>query len=150
MHEVPASALPEDMRTFNVAIRYMPKVACSEEKLVAEWRKMFPIVCKAWLAYQMSKTISAPTQASFYREKILPTHAPQMPMLAQLIVALLSITPGTGPLERSFTKLTKLCYKDRASIKSENLEVDYMLGVLNIKSEPILLKNAAMMLQKQK
>ena len=43
--------------------------------------------------------------------------------IAELIMILLSISPGTSPLERSYSKLTKRCYKDRARTSTETLEI---------------------------
>ena len=43
---------------------------------------------------------------------------------------LLAVLPFTGPLERSFSELAKVYYKDRNSISSQNLQNLYILAVL--------------------
>ena len=48
---------------------------------------------------------------------------------------LLSISPGTGTLERSYSKLTKTCYKDCACISAETLELLHLLCTLQIKND---------------
>ena len=47
-------------------------------------------------------------------------------------------TPGTGPLERSFSKLAKICYKDRNRLLLKNLELAYLLSCLNITADNAL------------
>ena len=38
------------------------------------------------------------------------------PEIAELVLILLAISPGTGPLERSCSRLAKTCYKDQAKM----------------------------------
>ena len=70
--------------------------------------------------------------------------------LSDLILILFAISPGTGPLERSFSKLTKICYKDRSNITSQHLEVLYLLSALSIdEKDNEILKVARDYLQKK-
>ena len=55
----------------------------------------------------------------------------QYPNIYELI-AMLSVSPATGPLERSYAKLAKICYKDRNALQSKNIEILYLLAVLQI------------------
>ena len=55
----------------------------------------------------------------------------QYPNIYELI-AMLSVSPATGPLERSYAKLAKICYKDRNVLQSKNIEILYLLAVLQI------------------
>ena len=55
----------------------------------------------------------------------------QYPNIYELI-AMLSVSPATGPLERSHAKLAKICYKDRNALQSKNIEILYLLAVLQI------------------
>ena len=43
------------------------------------------------------------------------------PNLYELLQSLLSVSPSTGLLERFFSKLTKICFKDRNQLKSEHI-----------------------------
>ena len=53
------------------------------------------------------------------------------PNTCKLIAIMLSVSPATGPLERSYPKLAKICYKDNA-FHSKNIEILYLLAVLQI------------------
>ena len=50
--------------------------------------------------------------------------------LTDLILIFLSISPGTGPLETSYAKLAKICYKERCNIPADVLEILYLLAKL--------------------
>ena len=63
---------------------------------------------------------------------ILSTYEIQYPKLCELIVILLAFSPSTGPLERSYSKLGKICYKDRNRMSDINIETLYLLAVLQI------------------
>ena len=63
---------------------------------------------------------------------MLEEYSLDFPHISELILILLSISPGTGPLERSYSKLGKTCYKDRARISSGTLEVLYLLCTLQV------------------
>ena len=65
---------------------------------------------------------------------ILSNYEIQYPNLCELIV-ILAISPSTGPLERSYSKLAKICFKDRNRISDVNLETLYLLAVLEIDEE---------------
>ena len=52
--------------------------------------------------------------------------------ICELIAIILSVSPATGPLERSYAKLAKICYKDRNALHSKNIEILYLLAVLQI------------------
>ena len=47
-----------------------------------------------------------------------PNYMIQYPNIYELI-AMLSVSPATGPLERSYAKLAKICYKDRNALHSK-------------------------------
>lgn len=64
-------------------------------------------------------------------EHILSNHTITHPDVTELLRILIAVAPSTGPLERSYSKLAKICYKDRNQILSENLEVLYLLSALN-------------------
>ena len=62
----------------------------------------------------------------------------QYPNIYELI-AMLSVSPATGPLERSYAKLAKICYKDRNALQSKNIEILYLLAVLQIDNNEFFL-----------
>ena len=52
------------------------------------------------------------------------------PFLCEMIKILLASASTTGPLERSYSKLAKICYKDRNKVLVKNLETLYLLSSL--------------------
>ena len=52
--------------------------------------------------------------------------------ICELIAIMLSVSPATGPLERSYAKLAKIFYKDRNTLHSKNIEILILLAVLHI------------------
>ena len=52
------------------------------------------------------------------------------PYLCEMIKTLLSSASTTGPLELSYSKLAKICYKDRNKVLVKNLETLYLLSSL--------------------
>ena len=72
----------------------------------------------------------------------------KMPIFSSwnISLTLFAVSPSTGPLERSFSGLAKICYKDRNTLKSSNLETLYILAAL--KSPEIDFKGARELLKK--
>ena len=52
------------------------------------------------------------------------------PYLCEMMKILLASAFTTGPLERSYSKLAKICYKDRNKVLVKNLETLYLLSSL--------------------
>jgi len=50
--------------------------------------------------------------------------------LCKLVQIVFSIASNTGPLERSHSKLAKLCYKDRNKLSTSHMSSHYILSVL--------------------
>ena len=55
--------------------------------------------------------------------------------LFQFIIILFSISPGTGPLERSYSKLEKICRKDRNHLSSEEIKNLWLLAIFQLKDD---------------
>ena len=62
--------------------------------------------------------------------RILPQYTIAHPNICDLVRILLAVAPSTGPLERSYSKLAKICYKDRNQLLSANMEILYLLSTL--------------------
>jgi hypothetical protein len=97
---------------------------------VTEFNSLWPAISKAWLTFKNSKPSS--NRMRRFWVHIVEEHSIQYPNLSDLILLLLAITPGTGPLERSFSPLAKICYKDRGNTEAQNLETLYMFKTLNV------------------
>ena len=99
---------------------------------------MWQFLTKAWLKFKGSTDKSTITKRLLH--DIVDEYAFEYPNVCDLILILTSISPGTASLERSFTKLSKICCKDRSS--SDTLEVLYLLSTLSIVGEEELWKKA--------
>ena len=113
-------------------------------KLVDEFKRLWPKLTVDWLSFRKTKG----TMETF-GGSLISNHLPIIPNLTDLLIILLSISPTTAALERSYSKLAKICYKDRNSILTKNLETDYLLAVLGIQGESILYETARSILQKK-
>ena len=122
--------LKEDFKGFHVPIKYPSKIKCSESELISEFNSIWPVIGKTWLKFKDTKPSSSVSKC--FWTHILEEHSISYPNLADLILIILTISPGTGPLERSFCKLAKICYNDRGCISSTVLETLYLLSTLSI------------------
>ena len=59
------------------------------------------------------------------------------PEVFQLINILVSISPGTGPLE-SYSKLEKICKKDRNNLGPRSIENLWLLAIYQLKDDDSL------------
>ena len=141
-HEVTANGKNNATQDYSITIFYPPKFECSPEKIVEEFKKIWPKLTLKWL------NSKGCTMETFLR-KLIENHAPVIPNLADLILALLTISPTTAALERSYSRLAKICYKDRNSISTKNLETNYLLACLGVKGEEELFSKAREILQKK-
>ena len=122
-----------DLHEFTLKIKYPPKITCSESDLVAEMNSLWPTITKSWLKYKDSKPVSSRIRR-FWTD-IISEHAIDYPNLCDMVMLLLAISPGTGPVERSFSKLAKICYKDRGNMNPSTMENLYLLSSMNIKED---------------
>ena len=104
---------------------------CVLRGVVKEFKSIWPQFNRIWPKFRDDKKNGC---RNFYFH-ILSNYEIQYPNLCELIVILLAISPSTGPLERSYSKLAKICYKDRNRISDVNLETLYLLAVLQIDKE---------------
>ena len=128
-------------------MKYPPKLNCTESELISEFNSCWSVLGKTWLKFK--DTNPQPTQMLRFWIHILEEYSIECPNLADLVFILLSISPGTGPLERSFSTLAKICFKDRSSISVEVLEVLYLLSILNVSDDEQLFEKAREILQKK-
>ena len=116
--------------------------------MISDFNSVWPVICKTWLKFKDTKPSSSVSKC--FWTQILEEHSISYPNLADLILIILAISPGTGPLERSFSKLAKICYNDRGSISSTVLETLYLLSTLSInEKDDALFQKARELLQKK-
>ena len=131
----------ERWKDFKIQIKYPAKITCSQSTLIGEFRNLWPTINRLWPEFSKEK------DANFHLLKhILDNYTISHPNLSVLIKILFGVSPSTGPLERSFSGLAKICYKDRNTIKSSNLETLYILAAL--KNPKIDFKRAREILEK--
>ena len=116
----------EYWRQFDISIRYPAKIDATIEIVEKEFRAIWPICNKLWPKFFKDK-INGNKQLW---QSIISNHKITYPNLTELVKILFSIAPLTGPLERSYSKLAKICYKDRNRLTSEHLETLYLLSLL--------------------
>lgn len=129
-HEISDAKFKGDLDDFNITITYQRKIKCTEEELLNEFKSLWPTLSKVWL--QIKDTKPQPNRIKRFWTKIVEEHAIEYPNLADLIILLLSISPGTGPVERSFSQLAKICYKDRNSMAEDTIEHLFLLAVMKV------------------
>ena len=68
-----------------------------------------------------------------YWKHLIEQYAYLTPKLFELVNVLVSVSPGTGPLERSYTKLEKICKKDRNNLSAESFQNLWLLANYQLK-----------------
>ena len=145
-HTIPEEAR-ESLEEYSINLKYPAKLNCTEQELLTEFNSIWPVITRAWVKLKDSKPEA--TRIRRFWTKIIEENSIDYPNMADLVLLLLSISPGTGPLERSFSKLAKICYKDRGCMKPETIECLYMICSMGIKEgDTEFLKKVAEWLQK--
>ena len=115
-----------DWSNFIITIKYPKKLTASEEEMVKQFRNIWPIFNRLWPKYREDKKFGS----NKFFQHIIENHTITHPDVMELLKILLAVAPSTGPLERSYSKLAKICYKDRNQIAAKNLETLYLLSSL--------------------
>lgn len=130
-HTVTDDDAKRDHHEYSILVKYPAKLDCTEDELVGEFNSMWSTTTKSWLKFKDSKPSS--TRMRRFWVHIVLDYAIEYPNMCDLIMLLLAISPGTGPLERSFSKF--FCYKDRGNSKPQTLEILYLLSSMEIKED---------------
>ena len=109
-----------------------------ENEVITEFNSIWPPVNKTWLQFKSTGPKSSLIKRFWIN--IISNHVVVYPNLCELLTLFLCVSPDTGLVERSFLKLTKICYKDRRNVKSSTLEALYLLSSMNIHGDDLLLK----------
>ena len=128
-NDICSDALPG----YTIKITYPAKLKSTLSKLLEEFDRNWHVLNKSLLKFKDTKPESNITKRCWI--KILEEYSINFSNVAELILIVLWISPGTGLPERSYSKLTKTCYKDRAHISAETLEILYLLYTLQIKND---------------
>ena len=100
IHDVTVDDAKFDLHDYDIKIEYPAKLKCSESELLAEFNSIWPTINKSWMQFKSS--LPKPTVLKRFWIHIISEHAVVYPNLCDLLVLLLSISPGTGPVERSY------------------------------------------------
>ena len=113
---------------WNVSIKYEAKLSCTEDEFVSELEKMWPVFNRNWGRF---KDIKVAALHKFYCF-IINNYMISYPNVCEMLLILMAVAPNTSPLERLYSKLTKICYQDRNRLGVTNLETLYLLAVHKI------------------
>ena len=132
-HTITEDELKGSLTKYSIDIVYPPKIECSESELITEFKSLWPVITKFWLQFKSTKPVA--NRIKRFWMKMIGEYAIEYPNICQLVILLLSISPGTGPVERSFSQLAKICYKDRNSMKPDTMENVYLLAAMRINED---------------
>ena len=129
VHNVDDDTQDEYWQGYQISIRYPAKINGGVDNLVKEFKDIWPTLNKLWRPFATKYKKSEGNQ-KFWKH-ILSIHSVTHPNLCTLVEIMFSVAMSTGPLERSYSKLAKICYKDRNRLLPEHLESLYLLSLLN-------------------
>ena len=84
----------------------------------------------------------------FWSEQIIGQYGYICKELLELVQVLFSISPGTGPLERSYSQLARICRKDRNWLMTTSMETLWFLAIFGLKDDDHLFDLARVQLSK--
>ena len=132
----------ETWNKYQILLKYPAKIKCSEATLIAEFRNLWPVCNRLWPRSMMIQKQQIWWWQWIFWITIWPT--------IQICwhCCKFCLRWHQRPLEKSYSQLEKLCYKDRNWLKSENMESLYILSTLK---EPVKihLKGACSFLEKK-
>ena len=116
---------------WNVSIKYESKLSCTEDKFISELESLWPVFNRNWNEFKDIKIDALYKFYSFIVDNYMISH----PNVCEMLLILMAASPNTSPLERSYSKLAKICYKDRNRLMVSNLETLYLLAVHKIEDQ---------------
>ena len=125
IHEIPK--VDDGRKDYNISLLQKRKLNCSEKKITHQFQNVWPIFNKVWLQYREC----IKDQHINFVNHILSNYTITHPDVCDLMMILITIAPSTRPLEQSFSKLCKICFKDRNNLLIKNLETLYLLAANN-------------------
>ena len=120
---------------WDVTITYKAKLSCSADELVSQFKTMWPMMNKEWVAWKKKK--GHPNTREFWKH-MLEQYGYLASDLFELINILMSISPGTGPLERSYSKLEEICKKNRNQLAAASIQNLWLLAIFNLQDDDAL------------
>ena len=126
---------------YNICVKYTAKISGSVDEILSEFKNLCPtcnrkyLICnknlyptcnRKWGEY--SKGLK---EGNFcFWKHILSFYSISHPNLCKLVEIVFNVAGNTGPLERSYSRLAKLCYKGRSKLSTSHMSTQYILSVL--------------------
>ena len=121
VHNVQSGVEDEFWKSFNISIKYPKKIPCDKDELVKEFRDIYPVCNRKWKDFEDDKK----TGNLHFWKMICSYYSVSHPNVCKMVQILFSIAGNTGPLERSYSGLAKICYKDRNKLMIPHMETQY-------------------------
>ena len=102
IHEVESGGIPG----WDIRISYEPNIKCTENEIVEQFETLWPKLNKEWVSWSKKKVNNFKTKAFWVM--MMEQYGCLCTELFQLHVIICSISPGTGPLERAYSKFMVL------------------------------------------
>ena len=125
IHEIPK--VDDDWKDCNISLLHERKLNCSEKEITHQFQNLWPIFNKVQPQYQEC----IKDQHINFLNHILSNYTITHPDVCDLLRILLAIAPSTSPLEQSFSKLSKICFKYRNNLLTKNLKTLHPLAANN-------------------
>ena len=111
---------------YNISVKYPAKISGSVDEILSQFKNLYPICNRKWGEY--SKDLK---EGNFrFWKHILSFYSISHPDLCKLVQIVFSVSGNAGPLERSYSRLAKLCYKDRNKLSTSHMSTQYIHSVL--------------------
>ena len=111
---------------YNISVKYPSKISGTVDEILSEFKNLHPMCNRKWGEY--SKDLK---EGNFrFRKHILSFYPISHRNLCKLVQIVFSVAGNTGPLERSYSRLAKMCYKDRNKLSTSHKSIQYILSLL--------------------
>ena len=109
---------------YNVSVEYTAKISESVDEILSEFKNLYLICNRKWGKYSKDEG-----NFHFWKHMLL-FYSISHPNLYKVVQIVFSVAGNTGPLERSYSRLAKLCYKDRNKLSTSHMSIQYIPSVL--------------------
>ena len=111
---------------YNISVKYPTKISRSVDEILSELKNLYPICNRKWGEY--SKDLK---ERNFcFCKHILSFYSISYPNHCKLVQIVFSVIGNMGPLERSYSRLAKFCYKDCNKLSTSRMSTQYIIILL--------------------
>ena len=101
-----------------------------------QFRALWPRINKEWAAWKKSNKGHHINTKNFWKQ-ILEQYAYLATEFFELINIVVSLSPGTEPLEQSCSKLEKICKTDRNNLGARPVQNLWLLTIYQLKDDEV-------------